>query len=253
MGSLGEEELIQMVRDFIESSESTSSSSPSDSESPLSHSHQSPYLTLQDILLKSTKSEAEVGEKIFICVQTMGASMEQNVMKKLIVVSLRMAGYDASLCQTLCRTSWVSNFGSPKVFQIKDDYEYIDVVMEEKNGEKATRVILDMDFKSHFMLARPTATYKRLTAILPSVFVGSEEKLNKVISLLCRAAKESLKEKGLHIPPWRKTGYLQSKWLSKNCKKVSVELGVEENEGKSISTNCCPSVFTRVAAPPFVK
>lgn len=107
------------------------------------------------------------------------------------------------------------------VFQFRGDYEYIDVIMTmEQNEGKATRLIVDMDFRSQFELAKPTSAYKELTDMLPLVFVGSEAKLTEIISLLCSAAKKSLKEKGLYIPPWRKATYMQSKWLSKNCKKI---------------------------------
>lgn len=73
---------------------------------------------------------------------------------------------------------------------------------------------MDIDFKSQFELARPTAAYKKLSETLPSVFVGDKHKLNKVISLLCSAAKQSFRDRGIHMPPWRTTTYMQSKWFS---------------------------------------
>ena len=121
------------------------------------------------------------------------------------------------------------------------------MIMDNKTSNKATRLILDMDFRSQFELARPTQTYKELISTLPSIFLGTEERLDKIISLLCSAAEESFREKGLHVPPWRKAMYMQSKWLSENCKKVPVipnpglvDLDVSE-EGKS--TACCSSIF----------
>ena len=115
------------------------------------------------------------------------------------------------------------------VVQCTGDYEYIDVMVRDSNGdeEEPTRLIVDVDFKSQFEVARPTATYKELINTLPSVFVGSEEKLNQIISLLCSAAKKSLKERGLHVPPWRKANYMRSKWLSKECKKVSLSTNMD--------------------------
>lgn len=83
-----------------------------------------------------------------------------------------------------------------------------------------TRLIVDMDFRSQFEMAKPTRAYKELTDTLPCVFVGSEAKLGKIITLLSSAAKESLRENGLHVPPWRKASYMESKWLSKNWKKI---------------------------------
>lgn len=96
------------------------------------------------------------------------------------------------------------------------------------------RLIVDIDFKSQFELARPTSTYSQVFNILPSVFVGSEGKLCKIISLLCTAAKQSLKERGLHIPPWRKASYMRSKWLS-CCQKVSsFEFPIPAAEGSMV-------------------
>lgn len=94
------------------------------------------------------------------------------------------------------------------------------MVEDEQTGEPI-RLIVDIDFKSQFELARPTQAYKELTNVLPSIFVGQEEELNKIISLLCSAAKQSLNERGLHIPPWRTSTYMHSKWLSAGCQKCS--------------------------------
>lgn len=144
-------------------------------------------------------------------------------------------------------------------FQFAGGYEYIEVMLKAAiNGVKATRLIVDMDFRSQFELARPTPTYTDLINTLPSIFVGNEEKLNKIISLLCAAAKQSLKERGLHIPPWRKANHMQSKWLSENCKKVPIfpapksntEVGgMDKWESKAPQ---CSSKFSKWV-PPVVK
>lgn len=102
------------------------------------------------------------------------------------------------------------------MFEFTGVYEYIDVMT---TGE-VKRLIVDMDFKSQFVLARQTQVYSELINALPCIFVGTEEKLNSIVSLICNAAEQCLREKGLHIPPWRKARYMQSKWLSQNCKKV---------------------------------
>jgi uncharacterized protein (TIGR01615 family) len=112
---------------------------------------------------------------------------------------------------------------TPAISGLTGDYEYIDTTVQKyENGDDSIRLILDMDFKSQFELARPTAAYKELTDTLPHIFVGTEEKLNKIISLLCSAAKQSFRDRGLHIPPWRTTTYMQCKWLS-SCQKVPGE------------------------------
>ncbi|XP_017981157.1 PREDICTED: uncharacterized protein LOC18592544 isoform X2 [Theobroma cacao] len=239
MGSLGEEELAQMVRDFIESETSTPISLTT--STPLSRNHQTTCLILQEVLGKHTDEEAEIHEKILMYLKDIGTAGHQtNNLKKLVVMKLRNDGYEASLC----KTSWVC---TPS--HHKGGYEYIDVMVVENGRPK--RVIADMEFRSQFELARPTVTYEEMINDLPLIFVGTEEKLNMIIPLLCSAAKRSLKENGLHVPPWRKPAYMQSKWLSKNCKKVSVspeDIDLVEDhktEENRSTTTCCPSIFSR--------
>ncbi|CAL5414624.1 unnamed protein product [Camellia sinensis] len=76
-----------------------------------------------------------------------------------------------------------------EVFEFTSDYEYIDVLMKDSNGggDETVRLIVDMDFRSQFELARPISTYSKLTAYLPPIFVGSEEKLMEIICLVCLA------------------------------------------------------------------
>lgn len=175
----------------------------------------------------------------------MESAGESSNLKKWVVLRLEMDGYEASLCES----SWVTTFGRPA-----GQYEYIDAMITDDNGGKATRLILDMDFRSQFELARPTPTYTELINTIPSIFVGSEEKLSNIISIMCSAAVQSLKQRGLHIPPWRKANYMMSKWLSADCNKVSL-LGLnKDEEAKSTGTGgaCCSTNFSKWA-PSIVK
>ncbi|KAI4337923.1 hypothetical protein L6164_016285 [Bauhinia variegata] len=221
MGSLTEEQLLQMVRDFIESeSESEPKSESLSTSNALSQDHKPRCLTLQEILRDVTDIEGDILQKTLKYAKSVESTESTSNLKRLVVMKLKMDGYEASLC----KTSWVS---SADLFPYGSEYEYIDVMTREMNGGKATRIIVDVDFRSQFELAKATTGYKELTDMLPSVFVGSEAKLNKIISMLCSAAKESLKEKGHHIPPWRKASYMQSKWLSEHCKKISIPANLE--------------------------
>lgn len=140
------------------------------------------------------------------------------------------------------------------VCEFPGGYEYIDVMVAENGRPK--RVIVDMEFRCQFELARPTVSYKEMINNLPLIFVGTEEKLSWIIPLLCSAVKKSLKENGLHVPPWRKPAYMKSKWLSKNCKKVSVSpqdnIGVLENhhhkteEKNSTTTTATTTWFSSI-------
>lgn len=91
---------------------------------------------------------------------------------------------------------------------ISGEYEYIDVNVE---GE---RLLIDIDFKSEFEIARSTKNYRAVLQSLPSIFVGKPDRLQQIVAVVSEAAKQSLKKKGLHFPPWRKPEYMRAKWLS---------------------------------------
>ena len=76
------------------------------------------------------------------------------------------------------------------------------------------RLLIDVDFRSEFEIARSTKTYKSLLQTLPYIFVGKADRLQKIIAIVSDAAKQSLKKKGMPIPPWRKAEYIKAKWLS---------------------------------------
>ncbi|KAI5582705.1 hypothetical protein POPTR_007G109700v4 [Populus trichocarpa] len=237
MGSLEEERLVQMVRDFIES-ESSAAPTFTASSNCLSI-NQVKYLTLQEILGIVTEAEAEVLETLLKHMRSK-SDAEKTTSKKLwLMKRLKMDGFNASLCQT----SWVTSLGCPA-----GDYEYIDITLEDENGG-TMRLIVDLDFRSQFELARPTPFYKELTDTLPLFFVGSEDKLHKIISLLCSAAKQSLKERGLHLPPWRTSTYMQSKWLSRTCKVASAtNIGYSNRENREAKNG-----YSSMWSPPMVK
>ncbi|KAF3440569.1 hypothetical protein FNV43_RR18853 [Rhamnella rubrinervis] len=247
MGSFEEEKLIEMVHDFMEYSES-SPRRPlfSSSSNRLPLNNQTQYFTLQDILRSGAEYEADhqVLEIILNHLRNKRVLEKTSGVKKWLVMRLKMDGYNASLSQS----SWVTSFGCPA-----GEYEYIEVMVEDQDSEP-TRLVVDIDFKSQFELARPTPAYKQLTDTLPSIFVGTEDKLIKIISILCSEAKQSLKERGLHLPPWRTTSYMQSKWLSSSHNKdLNNFVGLkkkENNKEVKISANG----FTKWVPPnPIVK
>ncbi|CAN1847891.1 hypothetical protein LINPERHAP1_LOCUS38708 [Linum perenne] len=44
-------------------------------------------------------------------------------------------------------------------------------------------------------------------------FVGRVDRLKTLIKILCSAAKACIKKRKIHLAPWRKHKYMQSKWL----------------------------------------
>jgi hypothetical protein len=95
------------------------------------------------------------------------------------------------------------------------------------------RLLIDIDFRSEFEIARSTGTYKAILQSLPYIFVGKPDRLSQIVSILSESVKQSLKKKGMHFPPWRKAEYMRAKWLSPYTRTTRSDtvLGTEnENE-----------------------
>ena len=75
-------------------------------------------------------------------------------------------------------------------------------------------MLIDVDFRSEFEMARSTGVYKAIVQSLPFIFVGKPDRLDRIVTIVSEAAKQSLKKKGMHLPPWRKAEYMRAKWLS---------------------------------------
>ena len=92
------------------------------------------------------------------------------------------------------------------------EHSYVDVAVQTRSG-KAVRVVVEPSFRAEFEVARAGAEYRALVAAVPEVFVGRAERLRAVVKAMCAAAKQCMKENNMHLGPWRKHKYMQSKWL----------------------------------------
>ncbi|PKI59183.1 uncharacterized protein LOC116214612 [Punica granatum] len=149
------------------------------------------------------------------------------LLRQRVVVFLQKSGHNAAVCKTRWESSGSLTAGN---------YEFIDVVMPGLGGE--SRYLIDLDFASQFEIARPTSQYSRLLQTLPRVFIGQGDVLKAIVKEMSRAAKRSLKSRGLSVPPWRKSRYMQNKWLSPYHQTVNpVPATVPVNA--NIAVPCC--------------
>lgn len=121
-----------------------------------------------------------------------------------LVKLLRLSGYDAGVCST----KWPGTSKVPG-----GDHEYVDVVNYNHAGI-SERLIIDIDFRSHFEIARAVDSYDKILNLLPVVYVGSLSKLKQFLQVMVDAARSSLKQNSMPFPPWRSLAYLQAKWQS---------------------------------------
>ncbi|KAJ8751626.1 hypothetical protein K2173_025781 [Erythroxylum novogranatense] len=118
--------------------------------------------------------------------------------KRALMSRLRDRGFDAGLC----KSRW-EKFGKHPA----GDYEYVDV------NVGGNRYIVEAYLAREFEIARSTIKYGVLLNVIPNVFVGKADELKQVVRLMCSAIRESMKSSGLHVPPWRRNGYMQAKWF----------------------------------------
>jgi len=145
-------------------------------------------------------------------------------LRRAVMNRLRSSGYNAAVC----KSRWDHPNGFPS-----GEYEYIDVIVEGLMG-KSERLIVDIDFRSQFQIARSTGHYGAVLNMLPVIFVGKEDRLQQIVGIVCDAAKQSLKKEGLLIAPWRKFEYMRAKWLSPYKRTIN------ETPRSSFSTNEAP-------------
>ncbi|KAG9132728.1 hypothetical protein Leryth_014006 [Lithospermum erythrorhizon] len=168
-----------------------------------SDSNNSSFTDSSDVL-KSLIPCPSIGERNLLAdtskiVEKNKACKRKDDLRKIVTDNLISLNYDAAIC----KSKWEKSSSIPA-----GEYEYIDVIIE---GE---RILIDVDFRSEFEIARSTGSYKAVLQSVPSIFVGKTDRLSQIVSIVSEAAKLSLKKKGMHIAPWRKADYIKSKWLS---------------------------------------
>ncbi|RWW57887.1 hypothetical protein BHE74_00035333 [Ensete ventricosum] len=154
---------------------------------------------LQGLVVCTTVAERNLLADASSVVERSKNYRRKNEHMKAVTDGLRSLGYDASLC----KSRWEKTASIPA-----GEHEYIDVIIV---GE---RLLVDVDFRSEFQIARSTKSYAAVLQSLPSVFVGKEDRVSQIVAVVSEAARLSLKKKGLYFPPWRKPEYIRSKWLA---------------------------------------
>ncbi|CAA0826489.1 Protein of unknown function (DUF506 [Striga hermonthica] len=102
----------------------------------------------------------------------------------------------------LCKSKWEKNGRNPS-----GSYEYIDV------NSGGGRYIVEVNLAGEFSIARQTSSYASVLATFPPIFVGKPEELKKVVRIMSKAMRKSMKKAEMSVPPWRRLSYMQAKWF----------------------------------------
>ncbi|XP_044465668.1 uncharacterized protein LOC123195869 [Mangifera indica] len=141
----------------------------------------------------------------------------RNCLQRELSLRLQNVGYNCAICQS----KWKSSQEIPP-----GQHSYLEVVEKLSSKKGEMRVVIELNFRGEFEMARASEEYKRLISRLPEVFVGKTERLKALIKILCAAAKKCMKEKKMHMAPWRKQKYMQAKWLGTYERTVPATLPV---------------------------
>ncbi|MED6179575.1 hypothetical protein PIB30_001866 [Stylosanthes scabra] len=109
----------------------------------------------------------------------------------------------------------ISKWGTTKKFP-GGSHEYIEVIASTVSRKKQITFLVELEFRDQFKIAKAGKAYQKLVSCLPELYVGKQECLTAIVRVMCEAAKKSLKEKKMHIGPWRKSGFMQMKWSGFN-------------------------------------
>ncbi|KAJ1405450.1 hypothetical protein SESBI_25804 [Sesbania bispinosa] len=162
------------------------------------------------------------------CSRQMAASSCRNCLMREVSRRLQKAGYNSAICKTKWRT--IPNIPS-------GEHTFLDVIDSNTSKEKGgvIRVIIELNFRAEFEMAKASEDYNLLVRKLPEMYVGKVERLSNLIKILCMAAKRCMKENKMHMGPWRKRDYVQAKWLGpckRNTSTDSLSMGYSERMQK---------------------
>ncbi|CAH2077694.1 unnamed protein product [Thlaspi arvense] len=146
---------------------------------------------------------------------------------------LQDAGYDC----VISKSKWRSSHEIPA-----GEHEYLEILDRSGSKKGEIRVVVELSFRAEFEMSRGSEEYKRLVGILPEVYVGKYERLKSLIKILCTAAKKCMKEKKMHLGPWRKHKYMQAKWHGTSERKSMTPVSETETE-----EDRCPKAKQRVS------
>lgn len=144
-------------------------------------------------------------------------------LRQRVVNLLTQKGFEASLCTS----KWKNTRKHPG-----GKHEYVEIIAGTVGRKKPIPYLIELEFRDQFEIAKASDEYRNLVALLPEYYVGKADYLNAIVGILCDAAKRSMKEKKIHMGPWRKRSFMQMKWS--NC---SERRSVDKSSGKSFPSS----------------
>ncbi|XP_071714588.1 uncharacterized protein [Rutidosis leptorrhynchoides] len=151
---------------------------------------------------KEVLAELDVNENVCSCARPVSGC--RSCRMREICHRLQNSGYNSAVC----KSKWKSSSDIPS-----GEHTFVDVIDNSNSKKGEVRIIIELDFRSQFEMKKGSDEYNGLVSKLPNIFVGKMDRLQNVIKILSNAAKRCMKEKKMHLGPWRKQRYVEAKWL----------------------------------------
>ncbi|KAK7319691.1 hypothetical protein RJT34_04416 [Clitoria ternatea] len=177
--------------------------------------------SLESRIRNATKEairDVENAEIVCSCNRQIAASLCRNCLMIQVSMRLQKAGYNSAICKTKWRKSPTIPSG---------EHTFLDVI-DGTSKKQDVRVMIEVNLRAEFEMARASEDYNGLVRRLPEVYVGKVERLSNIIKIMCMGAKKCMKENKMHMGPWRKHKYMQAKWLApceRNTSTTSLSMG----------------------------
>ncbi|CAL0333860.1 unnamed protein product [Lupinus luteus] len=158
---------------------------------------------------KEALRELNMSERACICPQPEAAAAAKtktcrDCLQRELRDRLLKLGYNCFIC----KSKWISSRGIPS-----GEHTYMEVIDKSNIKRGEVKVVIELSLRGEFEMARANEEYNQLLSKLPEVFVGKSERLKVLVKIMCSAAKKCMKDKKMHLAPWRKQKYMLAKWV----------------------------------------
>lgn len=122
-----------------------------------------------------------------------------------------------------------------------------------RGGNLWGEVIVDPWFKDQLTVPRPGPVYSRLLEAVPPAFVGTPQRLARLVSFLNYFMQRSLQDAGLSLPPWRECAVMVARWLPAEYQDIS-PMDVASGSAMTVASHVTPARWMQGsgASPGFV-
>ncbi|PWA80640.1 hypothetical protein CTI12_AA194260 [Artemisia annua] len=154
-------------------------------------------------ITKEVLGEVDMTENVCACSRPISGRCRSCRMSE-ICNRLQNSGYNSAIC----KSKWKSSLDIPA-----GEHTFVDVIDNSNSKKGEVRVVIELELRGQFSMKKGSEEYNSLVCKLPEVFVGKFDRLQTLVKILSNAAKKCMKEKKMHLGPWRKERYMQAKWL----------------------------------------